>query len=72
MLDTYGFGLEDERHQHLIERPNPYIVRHRRLCLGDGKTTTLVFGQAAQKPFGLVGRSDQCRIGASVKDLLGV
>ena len=57
---------------HRVERQNPNIVRHWRLCLGDGKTTTLIFGQAAQKPFGLVGRSDQCRIGASVQDPLDV
>jgi hypothetical protein len=72
-MNAMEFAVDSEWAElHRVERQNPYIVRHRRLRLGDGKTTTLVFGQAAQKPFGLVGRPDQCRIGASVKDLLGV
>ena len=72
-LDTIEFVVDSEWAElHRVERPNPYIVRHRRLRLGDGTTTALVFGQAAQKPFGLVGKADKRRIGASVKVLLGV
>ena len=72
-LDTIEFAVDSEwADLHRIERNNPYVVTHRRLILGDGETTTLVFGQAAQKPFGLVSRSDQRRIGVSVKELLRV
>ncbi|MGI8915768.1 MAG: hypothetical protein ACR2JY_18635 [Chloroflexota bacterium] len=72
-LATIEFAADSEWAElHRIERTNPYIVRHQRLRLGDGTTTALIFCQAAEKPFGLVGKADQRQIGASVRRLLGV
>lgn len=71
-LDTIEFEGGEWAEAHRLERRNPYVVRHRRLCLGDGQSTVLAFGRAAQKPFSLVGKADQRRIGAAVRGLLGV
>lgn len=55
---------------HRVERSNPYVVSVRRLTLAEGVTTSLVFGKAAQNPFGLVGTVDKRRIGAKVRELI--
>ena len=70
-LDTLDFASESEWAElDRVERPNPYIVRHRRLSLGGDVTTTAIFGKAAQKPFSLISSADKLRIGAAVKELL--
>lgn len=55
---------------HSIARRTPYTVEITKLELGDGKITNLVFGQAAQKPFGTVSNIDKPKIGKSIRAYL--
>jgi hypothetical protein len=48
---------------HTIERGNPYEVRVLEKQLGNGKGCYVVFGPAAQKPFGTVSTKDKLGIG---------
>lgn len=52
---------------HTVERENPYRVKLVGLKLGSGKKTALVFGRAANTPFGTVSNADKRRIGESLK-----
>jgi hypothetical protein len=54
---------------YTVERANPYNVELTKLKI-DGKTAGLVFGKAAQKPFGTVSDVDKNKIGRAIKDHL--
>jgi len=55
---------------HTVQRANPFTVEAINLEIATGKASTLVFGQAAQLPFGTVSSSDRHRIGATIGRLL--
>ena len=52
---------------HTVDRENPYNVELSNLRLPDGKTTHLVFGKAANTPFGTVSNEDKRKIGEGLK-----
>jgi hypothetical protein len=52
-----------------VERQNPYIVKRKRMWIGDGASTTAIFGRAAQTPFGTVSLKDKRWIGSCVNEL---
>lgn len=58
------------REIHVVERANPYVVSARGLTVTTGRETTLVFGPAAQKPFGKIGSAEKRRVGATVRALI--
>jgi hypothetical protein len=49
-----------------IDRKAPYTVEVRDMVVSSERRTTLVFGRAAQKPFGTVDATDKRRIGATI------
>ena len=51
---------------HTVERTNPYYVELTKLRI-DNKTAGLVFGKAANTPFGTVSNIDKRRIGLALK-----
>lgn len=51
---------------HTVERPNPYAVEFARIELPSGKRSILVFGRAANLPFGTVSTKDKRLIGAAL------
>jgi len=53
-----------------IDRENPYVINYRQMYLDDGTTTTMVFGAAAQTPFGKISTEDKRMVGAAVRGLL--
>jgi len=53
-----------------VERDNPYTIEAWRTRLGSGNEPLVVFGQAAQKPFGLIGGVDQRRVGEHLRTVL--
>lgn len=52
---------------HTVERENPYRVKLVGLDLGAGRRTALVFGRAANTPFGTVTNADKRRIGENLR-----
>lgn len=52
---------------YTVERRHPYKVEATKLRIADGKNTWLVFGQAAQKPFGKVKDVDKHKIGLALR-----
>jgi hypothetical protein len=56
---------------HTIPRNNPYKVELIKLKMPDGKITRLVFGKAAQKPFGTVSKIDRHGIGVAIRNHIG-
>ena len=54
---------------YTVERKTPYIVETTKLRLQSGKVTSLVFGRAAQTPFGNVSYADRRKIGAALRCL---
>jgi hypothetical protein len=68
-LERISFSrVEDWRVVYTVERPNPYKVGATKLRIADGKDAWLVFGNAAQKPFGTVSDMDKHKIGLALKD----
>ena len=55
---------------HMIERQNPFTVDALRLEVSPQKPTLLVFGRAANLPFGTVSATDKRRIGAAIEAAL--
>ena len=53
---------------HTVERFNPYIVKLTKLKMADGKIASLVFGRAANTPFGTVPNADKRNIGLAIKN----
>jgi hypothetical protein len=53
----------------VLERANPYHVRVRELSVGSHRVP-VVFGRAAEKPFGTVSHADRQRIGAAIRSCL--
>jgi hypothetical protein len=53
---------------YTVQRTNPYNVEITRVRTGDGKSVWLVFGKAANTPFGTVSNIDKRRIGTAVKE----
>lgn len=51
---------------HTIERANPYRVEAREVEVVPGQRTLIVFGQAAQKPFGTVAAAAKGEIGRRI------
>lgn len=52
---------------HSIPRKRPYIIQSQRVRLDDRKNTNIVFGQAAQKPFGTISVEDKKMIGDTIR-----
>jgi hypothetical protein len=66
-LDAIRFPWRgDWRELHVIQRENPYFVGARDILIAPGRKTTLVFGKAAQKPFGKVSEVDKRTVGALI------
>ncbi len=53
-----------------LERRNPYEFRHRIVRVGSGERMHLVFGKAAQKPFGTVSCADKFNAGQFLAERL--
>ncbi len=56
---------------HTVQRENPYNVKLIAMRNGAGKDVALVFGRAANTPFGTVSSADKQRIGESLKEYIG-
>ena len=56
----------DSKVVHTIARKNPYDIELTKLKIADGKISSLVFGRAAQKPFGTVSNADKRDIGRAL------
>jgi len=54
---------------YVLQRTNPYMVRMRELSIGAHRVP-VVFGRAAEKPFGTVSDRDKRTIGAAIKKAL--
>jgi hypothetical protein len=52
---------------HTVERMNPYSVELTKLKIADGKIVRLIFGKAANTPFGTVSNTDKRKIGLAIK-----
>jgi hypothetical protein len=52
---------------YTVERTNPYPVELAQFSVGNGSNTSLVFGKAANTPFGTVSNVDKERIGRVLK-----
>jgi hypothetical protein len=59
--------VDDWRVVYTVERANLYKVEATRLSISDAKDAWLVFGRAAQKPFGTVSDVDKRKIGLALK-----
>jgi hypothetical protein len=55
---------------YTIDRDNPFTVEAHRMEILPGKSTMLVFGRAANLPFGTVSAVDKRRIGAAIRSAL--
>jgi hypothetical protein len=53
---------------YTVDRTNPYKVELTELNMPDGRISRLVFGKAANTPFGTVSKADKGRIGRALKD----
>ena len=53
-----------------IARDNPYLVKARKVRIVERKETFIIFGQAANTPFGTVSNKDKCILGARVKEYI--
>ena len=58
--------LREWRDIYTVERMNPYRVEAAEVELTPGRSTLLVFGRAAQKPFGPVSNLEKRRIGETI------
>src|SRR2546427_8329024 len=69
-LRSISFPQEDGwKVVHTVERTNPYHVELTKLRI-DGKTAGLVFGKAANTPFGTVSNTDKRKIGLALKNYI--
>lgn len=57
---------------HKVERTNPYLVTARRVRINEAHTALLVYGRAAQKPFGLLSHIDKRKTGRVILEHLDV
>jgi len=70
-LDKIRFAkLDGWQTLHTIQRANPFAVQAIRFRVTPDKPTLLVFGRAANLPFGTVSTRDKRLIGAGVKETL--
>jgi hypothetical protein len=68
-LESISFPLQHSwKTVYTVERANPYYVELTELKLADGKIARMVFGKAAQKPFGTVLNKDKPKIGLALKN----
>jgi hypothetical protein len=68
-LDRISFSPQNDwTIIHTVDRDKPYNVEVRSLKITNGKTVHLVFGRAANKPFGTVSNIDKPKIGLAIKD----
>jgi hypothetical protein len=68
-LDKISFSRQNEwKVIYTVERKNPYQVQMAKMCLPQGKPTYLVFGKAANTPFGTVSNAAKREIGRAIKD----
>lgn len=61
--------LGEWRDIHTVERTNPYRVQALSLDVAPGRPTLLVFGRAANTPFGTVSHREKRRIGEAVRTI---
>jgi hypothetical protein len=67
-LSRISFPRQDAwRVIYTAERTNPYHVELTNLMIGE-KIVSLVFGRAAQKPFGTVSNADKHKVGLAIKN----
>lgn len=55
---------------HTVVRRKPFEVRAVEVEIASGKGSLLVFGRAAQKPFGTISANDKRSVGASIRERL--
>ncbi len=71
-LDSITFVAAGEWQVLLeVHRVHPYAALYRRCSINESDSALVVFGRAAQTPFGLVGASNKRLIGAAVRKVLG-
>jgi hypothetical protein len=51
---------------YTVRRENPYIVRSSKMVIDNKATATIIFGKAANTPFGTVSYEDKRRIGSLI------
>jgi len=67
-LATIRFpSLEPPTPLFTVQRDRPYIVTETRLTLTNGKMTRLIFGRAANTPFGLISNDDKRALGRVIR-----
>lgn len=64
--------VDDWKVVYTVQRANPYKVEAIRLRITGGKDAWLVFGKAAQTPFGTVSNADKRKIGLALKRALRI
>jgi len=68
-LGTISFPrLDDWKIVYTVDRTNPYNVELTRLKISGDKSACLVFGRAANTPFGTVSNPDKLKIGFALKE----
>jgi hypothetical protein len=55
---------------YTVERKNPYNVELTKLKMAGGQIAWLVFGKAANTPFGTVSNADKHKIGIAIKNYI--
>lgn len=55
---------------YTVQRTNPYQVEYSRITLPVGKQSFLIFGKAANTPFGTVSTRDKLAIGSTIMELI--
>lgn len=62
--------VEDWWTIHTIQRKNPYSFLARKVQITSDKSAYLVFGRAAQKPFGHISNNDKLLVGSLMREQL--
>ncbi len=67
LFEIHFRGLTQWRVLHIVRRQNPYEVKGKWVAITSTKRALLVFGRAANTPFGTVSSADKLKIGLSVR-----
>lgn len=71
LLDNIRFTpLEEWWNIYTLQRKNPYSVLARKVQINADKSAYLVFGRAAQKPFGHISNQDKRLLGMAIRKQL--
>jgi hypothetical protein len=66
-LDKIRFSISGWERIYRLERKNPYIIEAASLQIDGARPSMVVFGKAAQKPFGVVSGDEKMKIGAIIR-----